>query len=78
MIKEYLHINKILDLNKWKRLQDSLATVTKLAILTVDYKGIPVTSHSSCQAFCQNVRKDPELLPTVKNVIHAVVWKPFD
>ncbi|MEY8743832.1 PocR ligand-binding domain-containing protein [Bacillales bacterium AN1005] len=63
MIKEYLHINKILDLNKWKRLQDSLATVTKLAILTVDYKGIPVTSHSSCQAFCQSVRKDPELLP---------------
>ncbi|KQY90216.1 transcriptional regulator [Paenibacillus sp. Root52] len=63
MIKEYLHINKILDLTKWKRLQDSLATVTKLAILTVDYKGIPVTSHSSCQVFCQSVRKDPELLP---------------
>lgn len=63
MIKEYLHIDKILDLNKWKRLQDSLSTVTKLAILTVDYKGIPVTSHSSCQSFCQSVRKDPELLP---------------
>ncbi|MGR6542025.1 PocR ligand-binding domain-containing protein [Paenibacillus tundrae] len=63
MIKEYLQINKILDLTKWKRLQDSLATVTKLAILTVDYKGIPITSHSSCQAFCQSVRKDPELLP---------------
>lgn len=63
MIQESLRINKILDLNKWKRLQDSLATVTKLAILTVDYKGNPVTSHSSCQAFCQNVRKDPELLP---------------
>lgn len=63
MIKEYLHINKILDLDKWKRLQDSLATVTKLAILTVDYKGNPVTSHSSCQSFCQSVRQDPELLP---------------
>ena len=63
MMQESLRINKILDLKKWKRLQDSLATVTKLAILTVDYKGIPVTSHSSCQAFCQSVRKDPELLP---------------
>ncbi|WP_410513859.1 PocR ligand-binding domain-containing protein [Paenibacillus sp. BR2-3] len=63
MIQESLRINKILDLKKWKRLQDSLATVTKLAILTVDYKGIPVTSHSCCQAFCQNVRKDPDLLP---------------
>ncbi|GGG03216.1 AraC family transcriptional regulator [Paenibacillus albidus] len=63
MIHDYLHLNKILDLNKWKRLQDSLATVTKLAILTVDYKGNPVTGHSSCQSFCSNVRKDPELLP---------------
>lgn len=63
MIQESLRIGKFLDLKKWKRLQDSLATVTKLAILTVDYKGIPVTSHSSCQAFCRSVRKDPELLP---------------
>ncbi|WP_334071484.1 MULTISPECIES: PocR ligand-binding domain-containing protein [Paenibacillus] len=63
MIQEHLRIHKILDLNKWKRLQDSLATVTNLAILTVDYKGNPVTSHSSCQAFCRHVRKDPELLP---------------
>lgn len=63
MMQESLRISKFLDLKKWKRLQDSLATVTKLAILTVDYKGIPVTSHSSCQAFCDNVRKDPELLP---------------
>ena len=77
MIKEYLHINKILDLNKWKRLQDSLANVTKLAILTVDYKGIPVTSHSSCQAFCQNVRKDPELLPYCQSAIRVAGWKRF-
>lgn len=63
MIREYLQLNKILDLQKWKRLQDSLASVTKLAILTVDYKGNPVTSHSSCQSFCNSVRKDPELLP---------------
>ncbi|MHA7966209.1 PocR ligand-binding domain-containing protein [Paenibacillus sp. CAU 1782] len=63
MFREYLQLNKILDLQKWKQLQDSLASVTKLAILTVDYKGNPVTSHSSCQAFCNSVRKDPELLP---------------
>jgi ligand-binding sensor protein/AraC-like DNA-binding protein len=63
LFREYLQLNKILDLQKWKRLQDSLASVTKLAILTVDYKGNPVTSHSSCQSFCNSVRKDPELLP---------------
>lgn len=63
MTQEHLRIHKILDLNKWKRLQDSLASVTKLAILAVDYKGNPVTSHSSCQSFCAQVRNTPELLP---------------
>ncbi|MFD1177936.1 PocR ligand-binding domain-containing protein [Paenibacillus puldeungensis] len=61
MISEYLRINKIFDLKKWEALQDSLASVTKLAILTVDYKGNPVTSHSGCQSFCHMVRKDPDL-----------------
>ncbi len=75
MMQESLNISKFLDLKKWKRLQDSLATVTKLAILTVDYKGIPVTSHSSCQTFCQNVRDDPELLPFCQNVIPAAGLK---
>ncbi|GJM76362.1 hypothetical protein HMSSN036_85780 [Paenibacillus macerans] len=62
MIQEHLRIHKILDMQKWKRLQESLATVTNLAILTVDYKGNPVTSHSGCRPFCQQVRKDPNLL----------------
>lgn len=61
LISNNLRINKIFDLKKWEALQDSLASVTKLAILTVDYKGIPVTSHSRCQSFCQQVRKDSEL-----------------
>ncbi|MCQ4086515.1 PocR ligand-binding domain-containing protein [Saccharibacillus sp. JS10] len=63
MIGEHLSIQKIFDLQKWERLQDSLASVTKLAILTVDYKGNAVTSHSGCQSFCQAVRQDEDLLP---------------
>ncbi|NGZ75065.1 PocR ligand-binding domain-containing protein [Saccharibacillus alkalitolerans] len=63
MIGEHLSIQKIFDLPKWERLQDSLASVTKLAILTVDYKGNAVTSHSGCQSFCKAVRQDEDLLP---------------
>jgi ligand-binding sensor protein len=56
-----LSIEKILNLEKWQPIQDSLAKVTKLAIITVDYKGVPVTAHSSCNSFCTKVRSDPEL-----------------
>lgn len=54
-------LEKILDLNKWQSLQDSLAQLTQLSILTVDYKGYPITKHSQCSAFCERVRQD-ELL----------------
>lgn len=63
MIGEHLSIQKVFDLQKWERLQDSLASVTKLAILTVDYKGNAVTGHSGCQSFCKMVRQDEDLLP---------------
>ncbi|WP_040948905.1 PocR ligand-binding domain-containing protein [Gorillibacterium massiliense] len=66
MIREHLGLRHILDLEKWEQLQDSLAAVTKLAILTVDYKGNPVTAHSGCQSFCQMVRQDEHLLPYCK------------
>jgi len=62
MQTSYLDLYKILDIEKWQRLQDSLAQSTKLAIITVDYKGIPVTTHSCPRSFCQYVRKQPELL----------------
>jgi len=61
MGQSYFKLDKILDLNKWQSLQDSLSQVTRLAIITVDYKGVPITTHSSCHAFCQKVRNDSEL-----------------
>lgn len=54
-------LEKILDLDKWQTLQDSMSLVTQLAIITVDYKGTPITTHSCCHPFCQHVRNDPEL-----------------
>jgi len=56
-----LTLDKILDIQKWQNLQDSLAEVTKLAIITVDYKGVPITRHSSPRLFCQYLRSQPDL-----------------
>ena len=58
----YLKLNKILDVKKWQVLQDSLATITKMAIITVDHMGIPITTHSDPRPFCQYVRSNPNLV----------------
>ena len=55
------HLKDIMDLNSWQTLQDALAQSTNMAIITVDYKGHPVTSHSGCSSFCSLVRQDPKL-----------------
>jgi ligand-binding sensor protein/AraC-like DNA-binding protein len=54
-------LDKVLNLEKWQSLQDSLSTVTKLAIITVDYKGVPISPHSNIRPFCKYVRSHPEL-----------------
>ncbi|MNO24464.1 Bifunctional transcriptional activator/DNA repair enzyme AdaA [compost metagenome] len=61
MMQSKYDLKSIIDLEKWHALQDSLSLVTQMAIITVDYKGVPVTRHSHCQSFCQAVRKDKEL-----------------
>ena len=38
-----VELKNILDLEKWEKLQESLALSTRLAIILVDYKGRPVT-----------------------------------
>ena len=61
MKSEFLHLEQILKMDKWQSLQDSLAEVTGLAILTVDYKGLPITRHSCRRPFCSFVRNNPSL-----------------
>ncbi|MCE5173665.1 PocR ligand-binding domain-containing protein [Paenibacillus profundus] len=55
------NLESIIDMEKWQKLQDSLSLVTKMAVITTDYKGVPVTKHSHCQSFCQAIRKDEAL-----------------
>ncbi|WP_069999084.1 PocR ligand-binding domain-containing protein [Cellulosilyticum sp. I15G10I2] len=59
-------LHHVIDLKKWQSLQDSLALVTKMSLITIDYKGTPVTDHSSCCDFCKYVRHDPSLLSLCK------------
>ncbi|WP_306010725.1 PocR ligand-binding domain-containing protein [Paenibacillus sp. P46E] len=61
MMQSKYDLKSIIDLEKWNALQDSLSLVTQMAIITVDYKGVPVSRHSRCQSFCQVVRQDAEL-----------------
>ncbi|MGL6200276.1 MAG: PocR ligand-binding domain-containing protein [Lachnospiraceae bacterium] len=57
----YYNLDKILNLEKWQDLQNSLADATQLAIITIDYKGKPISTHSKCTPFCQRIRNNPDL-----------------
>ncbi len=54
-------LEQVLDVPRWQKLQDQLARVINMAIITVDYKGNPITKHSMCCPFCQSVRSNPQL-----------------
>lgn len=66
MKKDNLKLEKIIDFEKWNKLQDSIALVTKTAMITVDYKGNPLTKHSGCQKFCSIVREDKDMVKYCK------------
>jgi len=61
MNTKYLDLKAILNVSEWQKLQDSLARATGYAIVTVDYKGIPITTPSSHHSFCTYLRSQPEL-----------------
>ena len=56
-----MQLEKILDIAKWQSLQDSLAISTRLAIITVDFMGAPVTRHSEPRPFCKMIRGSMDL-----------------
>lgn len=55
-----LDIREILDVNSFQKIQDDIAKATEFAMITVDYKGIPVTKHSRCSEFCKLIREQKE------------------
>ena len=61
MAREKLDLRSLLDVPMWELVQDQLARLTGTAIITVDYKGYPITKHSRRTPFCSVIRENPIL-----------------
>lgn len=59
MARREFDLKGILDIPLWEKVQDQLAKLTGTAIITVDYKGTPVTKHSCRTEFCSVIRENP-------------------
>lgn len=59
--REKINLNKIIDFEKWQAIQDNISLVTNMAVITVDYKGNPISKHSKCSKFCEAVRNNNEM-----------------
>jgi ligand-binding sensor protein/AraC-like DNA-binding protein len=55
------NLDHIINAQNFQKIQDSLAEATDMAMVTVDFQGVPVTRHSRCTEFCTLVRSIPEL-----------------
>lgn len=54
-----LDLKALLDIPLWEKVQDELAKLTGTAIITVDFKGNPITKHSCRTDFCSVIRENP-------------------
>ena len=59
MTRRDLDLKSILDIPLWEKIQDEFASLTGTAIVTIDYKGNPITKHSGRTDFCSVIREDP-------------------
>ncbi len=59
MSRSGFDLKAILDIPRWEKMQDELARATGTAIITIDYKGTPVTKHSMRTEFCSVIRENP-------------------
>lgn len=59
MARRDLDLKSILDIPLWEEIQDEFARLTGTAIITIDYKGNPITKHSGRTDFCSVIREDP-------------------
>lgn len=60
MKKNILDLDYIINADNYRNIQDSIADATDAAIITVDYKGKPITHHSKCSELCKIIRANPE------------------
>lgn len=51
-------LKALLDIPMWEKVQDELALLTGTAIITIDFKGNPITKHSGRTDFCSIIREN--------------------
>ena len=59
MARQEFDLSALLDVPLWETVQDQLAEMTGAAIITIDFKGNPITKHSCCTEFCSVIRENP-------------------
>ncbi|NLU07074.1 MAG: helix-turn-helix domain-containing protein [Clostridiales bacterium] len=56
MKNNFPNLDYIINVNNFQKIQDAISKVAGTSLLTVDYKGTPVTKHSNCSDFCKLIR----------------------
>ncbi len=59
MAKRDFDLSTLLDVPLWETVQDQIARLTGTAIITIDFKGNPITKHSCRTEFCSVIRENP-------------------
>lgn len=59
MARREFDLKTILDIPLWETVQDQIAKLTGTAIITIDFKGNPITKHSCRTDFCSIIRENP-------------------
>lgn len=59
MARRDFDLGELLDVPLWESVQDQLAQMTGTAIITIDFKGNPITKHSCRTEFCSVIRENP-------------------
>ena len=55
-MERILHLKDVIDAETFQKIQDNIAVATEMSIITVDFKGKPITKHSGCSDFCKLMR----------------------
>ncbi len=58
-LTDEISVTNLVDLEQLQRLQNQFSEATDLAIIAVDYRGVPVTDAHGFTPFCQVMRMDP-------------------
>lgn len=59
LLRREYNLGDLLDIPHWEKVQDQLAKSTGTAIITIDFKGNPITKHSCRTEFCSVIRENP-------------------